>query len=147
MDDNPTTAYEELGPTRRSTFSGQPGRGQTTVPKAIHRMVGELGLRYRPSAQADLEAHAASIALLALDLADVPPHLLEQAIAKHVRTSHFMPKASELIALAQQAMGVPTAIRHDQSVADKYNETMSPEGRAKGLSWSIENGELRLGAA
>jgi hypothetical protein len=68
------------------------------------RLIGELGLRYRPAAQADLEAHAAAIALLARDLADIPAKYLEIAIRRHVLQSPFMPKAAELAALAQEAI-------------------------------------------
>lgn len=62
-------------------------------------MIGELGLRYRPSAAADLEAHAARLALLALDIADCSPELLRYAIRQWVRQSRFMPTAAELFAI------------------------------------------------
>jgi hypothetical protein len=93
-------AYGDLGPTPpsissdRATHSSQPSG-------AIKRLIGELGLRYRPSAQADLEAHAAALALLARDVADVPPTYLERAIREWVRDSQFMPRANELIELAR----------------------------------------------
>lgn len=51
--------------------------------------------------QADLEAHAASIALLCRDVADVPPALLDRAVEQWVRESVFMPKAADLVALAK----------------------------------------------
>lgn len=35
-----------------------------------------------------------------IDVADIPPDLLERAIASHVRSSPYMPKASDLVALA-----------------------------------------------
>ena len=76
------------------------------------RMIGELGLRYRPSAQADLEAHAAAIALLARDVADIPPAYLRQAIDQWVRRSPFMPKASDLVSLAQQALSAAQPVDH-----------------------------------
>lgn len=98
-------AYAELGPTRRLTSpDAEPPSKPRKVPGAIQRLIGELGLRYRPSAQADLEAHAATLALLASDLADVPPTCLAKAVEKWARESHFMPRASELIALAQSFM-------------------------------------------
>lgn len=67
-------------------------------------MIGELGLRYRPSAQADLEAHAAAIALLTCDVADIPIAHLERASQEWVRTKPFMPKASELVELARASV-------------------------------------------
>lgn len=81
---------------------------QRSKPSATHkRLIGELGLRYRPSAQADLEDHATALALLTMDVADIPAHLLELAIRDWVRESHFMPKASDLIALAKAHLGGP----------------------------------------
>lgn len=85
--------YEDIGPTRPSTSYAP------RVPPKIARIVGELGLRYRPSVQADLEAHAASLALLSRDLADVDPARLGSAADHWARTEKFMPKASELRSL------------------------------------------------
>jgi hypothetical protein len=100
MDDNSNlTAFEELGPTRPSIYSDK----QTQNLAQIKRLVAHLGLRYRPSAQADLEAHAALLALLVTDLADIDHRDLDVAILQHVRRSPFMPKASELIELADDA--------------------------------------------
>lgn len=93
-------AYADLGPTPPSTSSAR--ETHSSQPSgAIKRLIGELGLRYRPSAQADLEAHAAALALLARDVSDVPPAYLERAIREWVRDRQFMPKANELIELAR----------------------------------------------
>ncbi len=59
-------------------------------------------MRFRPTAQADLEAHAAMLALLIRDLGDVNADALEKAIAEHVRCSRFMPKAAELFDLVER---------------------------------------------
>ena len=72
------------------------------IPARIRELVSQLGLRYRPTAQADLEAHAAQLALLAVDLAEMPPKILEQAVNRHVVKSPYMPKAAELIDLCRQ---------------------------------------------
>lgn len=112
------------------------------VPSAIKALVAELGLRYRPSAQADLDEHAASLALLACDLADVPPDLLRRAIGQHVVSSPYMPKASDLIARAKSFLATPDIRK--RTLADIYNESMSPEGRAAGLRWVQEGSDLRL---
>ena len=69
----------------------------------MKKIISELGLRFRPSAQADLEAHSAKLAFLAMDCADVPARFLEAAAKEWTRTSRFLPTASELIALAQGA--------------------------------------------
>lgn len=90
-------------PTLPSTYSAprvEPKK-RKTVPPVIGRIIGELGLRYRPALAADLEAHAEALRLLSEDVADVPPHLLEDAAKRWVRDNRFMPKASELIALAK----------------------------------------------
>jgi hypothetical protein len=103
MDDSSDlTAFEELGPTRRSTCGDR--QTQSLRPSAeTRRLISELGLRYRPSVQADLEAHAAQLALLAKDVAEVDYRDLSDAIAKHVRQSPFLPKACELLQLADDA--------------------------------------------
>lgn len=72
------------------------------------RIIGELGLRYRPSAQADLIAHAEAIRLLTEDVADVPVELLDAAAKQWARENRFMPKASELVALARGTLGNAT---------------------------------------
>lgn len=64
-------------------------------------IIGKLGLRYRPSGQADLEAHAEALRLLAEDVADVPPPLLDAAAKRWARESKFMPRASELLELSR----------------------------------------------
>lgn len=89
-------------PTLPSTSSApRSAPRKPSVPPAVGRIIGELGLRYRPSAQADLEAHALALRLLIEDVADVPPHLLEAAAKRWAQESPFMPKASDLIAYAK----------------------------------------------
>ncbi len=80
-------------------------KSRPNVPPLVKKVIGELGLRFQPSAQADLEAHALALALLASDVSDVPASLLEAACREHVRISRFMPKAAELIDLARQIQG------------------------------------------
>ena len=84
----------------------QPRRA--TVPPIIGEIIANLGLRYRPSGKADLEAHAEALVLLTEDCADMPPPLLDSAARRWARESKFMPKASELreAALAVQADAV-----------------------------------------
>lgn len=105
--DNPIFAGRAL--TLASTSYEQPApRKRPKVPPAVGRIIGELGLRYRPSAQADLEAHAEALRLLSEDLHDVPPHLLEDAAKRWVQANRFMPKASELIDMARGQMKTET---------------------------------------
>lgn len=142
MDDNqpPPTAYEDLGPTRPSTCSNVlPLRKPPSA--AIQRLIGELGLRYRPSAQADLQAHAASLALLASDLADIPPDFLDRAIKQWVRQSQFMPKAAELAAIAQ---GMTTKSQRDpQALCDHGNSNLAQIGRDD-IRWIVVDGQPSL---
>lgn len=137
------TAYGELGPTRASTSCGR--ESPRNVPPAIKRLIGELGLRYRPSGQADLEAHAASLALLARDLADVPPHFLERAIRDWVPRSHFMPKASELVELARKFQDEAGGKRDPASVdrLHKLAASLNSSRFAAGYGWhySVKVGE------
>jgi hypothetical protein len=59
------------------------------------------------------------LALLARDVADIPPRFLDFAIRRWVGSSPFMPKASDLIALAQSAITPPKA--DGMSLAQRYN--------------------------
>lgn len=148
MDDNPITdresAFEELGPTRALTSYDKQMR--TSQPSAeVRRIIGEIGLRYRPAAQADLEAHAARIALLALDVADIPPHILRRAGQDWIRRSEFMPKASDLISLAQSYVnmerggsGIDRDSRENaERLAAKYNARLLGEGK-RHIHWIVD---------
>lgn len=116
----------------------------------MRRIIGELGLRYRPSGQTDLEAHAARIALLSCDVATVPVHLLRRAVDRWVRESEFMPKASELIALAREELQKQTGLKgtadsHENAVilAHRYNARLAEQDSP--LRWHIgPNNELKL---
>lgn len=102
MDISQNKDFEVAGQTRRLTFSGKPEQTQSPkVPTKIRTLIAELGLRYRPTSQADLEAHAGALALLCTDLADAPPHLLQRAIQRHALESPYLPKASDLVRLMQ----------------------------------------------
>jgi hypothetical protein len=144
------SAYEDLGPTPRliSPDAEQPSRPRR-VPGAIQRLIGELGLRYRPSAQTDLEAHAAAIALLASDLADVPPVYLERAIRKWVLTSHFMPRASELANLAQEFLSATRpSSEKPADIAEKRNAmlraSLAISNKPLRIHWYVEDGEVLM---
>lgn len=93
--DNPIFAGRAL--TLASTCSEQPGaREKPRVSPIVGEIIAKLGLRYRPSGKADLEAHAELLVLLAEDCADMPPPLLDAAAKRWARESKFMPRASEL---------------------------------------------------
>jgi hypothetical protein len=101
---NPIFAGRALTLHSTSTEPPVPPKPKKSVPPQVGRIIGEIGLRYRPNNEGDLEAHAQRLRLLAEDVADVPPALLETAAKRWVRESHFMPRASDLIALARSNM-------------------------------------------
>lgn len=70
--------------------------------------MGKLGLRYPPANSVDRESHAARVALLAEDCADIAPHLLDAAARDWARREPFFPRACELRDLAA-AIGRLTA--------------------------------------
>ncbi len=108
--DNPVFAGRALIPLSTSSDRQTEQRQQPRpVPPGVGKVIGELGLRYRPANNADLEAHAERLLLLTLDLMDVPVSLLEQAARQWVRENHFMPKASELLALCRDDVRNRTA--------------------------------------
>lgn len=59
-------------------------------------IIGKLGLRYPPASNTDREAHAARIALLAEDCADLDPQWLDAAAREWAKSEPFMPRACEL---------------------------------------------------
>lgn len=122
--DRGITRFVGTDPTPTSTLSERPA--PRSVPPVIAEIIGNLGLRYRPSGQADLEAHAEAALLLAQDVADVPPKYLDAAAKRWVRESRFMPRASELIELSRQiakqdVAGSDAALQQLQDHCDRLN--------------------------
>ena len=138
----------DLDPIRRSTCGDRPRPSlPRNVPTRIRNLIGELGLRYRPTSQADLEAHAASLALLAVDLADVPPDYLAKAINHHVTRSPYLPKAAELVALAKEfdRAAKPSVAGSLADFCEDSNRRSIERGSA--LRWYIENGKMKYCSA
>lgn len=143
MDTDQTAPYAELGPTRPSTSSAPPPLKRQPSAK-LKRLIAELGLRYRPSAQADMEAHAGTLALLIADLMDVPESYLEEAIRQWVLESPFMPKASDLIASAKRIMERPRGDAKSVDMAARANARLRGEGRFD-IEWFYdEHGQIAL---
>lgn len=145
MEHSISPAYEDLGPTQHSTSYGQ--QGQRKQPSArTGRIIAELGLRYRPSAAADLEAHAASLALLTQDVAHMPEHQLERAAQEWARTQRFMPKASELIALCHKPLNSsdPERMYRLRQTVEAANAHLASIGRSHELEWIILNGSTHI---
>ena len=130
--------------TQPSTCSTRPSENYRPRPSAKTRdLIGRLGLRYRPTNQSDLEAHAGMLALLAEDLADLPTSLLERAIQRHCISSPYMPKAADLIKLAQDAEGATRPATTLQAYADDLNTKNF--SRANDWHWIINTRKLEDG--
>ena len=112
----------------------------------MRRIILELGLRYRPAAADQLEGHQAKLAALTSDLADLPPPMLERAAQHWVRQSAFMPKASDLLALARSfARAERGSPLRPVDVAALRNARMAEEpGARRDLRWIDDGGGLRL---
>jgi hypothetical protein len=99
-----------------------------------------------------LEGHNATVAALIADVADMPPHLLERAIAEHVRESNFMPKAAQLIAKCRALLN---PARTDSDKAARWKRRVNEGNRMLirdnviGAHWALGAGglgcELRTG--
>jgi len=128
-----SAAFGERGQTLPSTWSSKPSESYRPKPSAkIRGLIGRLGLRYHPANQADLSSHQAMLALLAEDLAHLDPATLERAIDRHVASSPYMPKAADLIALAQKLTAPRTSL-------DDYAEHLNGMAFSKmsGRHWFI----------
>lgn len=71
------------------------------------------------------------LALLAEDVASIPPEFLEVAIDRHVVSSPYMPKAADLIRLAKEAATPRTASiqrrggSYAEDLAAEYNSRLT----------------------
>jgi hypothetical protein len=122
---NPIFAGRALTLPSTSSTPPEPPK-KRSVPAAVGRIIGELGLRFRPAAQADLAAHAERLRLLTEDVADIPPHLLEAASKRWVSENRFLPTAAELGALARgqlcdEVRGTDHGLRQLQGHCDQLN--------------------------
>jgi hypothetical protein len=144
------TPYEELGPTPSLPTTVVPLR--RSAPASIKKLILELGLRYRPLASDQLEAYQAKLAALTADVADLPPKLLERAIAEWVRESPYLPKASDLILRAKAFTAPPSGTDRDsrenaERLAAKYNARLLGEGK-RHIVWIVdEQNALKLESA
>lgn len=139
----PVRHYADRALTQASTYSAPPSapsKPTVAVPPVIGEIIGKLGLRYRPSGAADLEAHAEAIKLLAEDVADVPPPLLDEAAKRWAREQRFMPRASELREMARKVQsdriqGTDAAGQQLQAHCDSLNSLRWVQ--AKGIRYVV----------
>ena len=88
--------------------------------------MGTIGLRYPPASGTDPQQHAAQLALLASDVAHIPTDYLDRAAKERAAKSPFMPKASELIELAQNYVKSPHGDGYgSQTYLDRANQNCS----------------------
>jgi hypothetical protein len=139
------TAHAEPGPTQPSTYSAPPNEPKRpSVSPIVGEIIANLGLRYRPSGAADLTAHAEALRLLAEDVSDVPPPLLDEAAKLWARESRFMPKAAELRDLARKIQadrlaGTDVAGQQLQDHCHMLNAMRWVQ--AKGIRYVVKRGE------
>lgn len=127
----------ESDETESSIWSSQPR--PKTIPKAIRSLIGKVGLRYEPSVKADLDAHAARVALLAEDMADVDAGSLARAIDIWVKSRPYMPKASDL---HEYIAGLePQPSQECVDVVTLANDRLAAKG--SNLRWHWNNPECR----
>lgn len=83
--------------------------------------------------------------MLCDDLAHIPPSALERAIDQHVLTSPFMPKAADLIKLAQNdsrpASLLPT---YGQTYADALAESYNAKCAFEDVVWISNGRDVRI---
>lgn len=119
-----------------STSSAKPTR--TSVPSYVKRAVAELGLRYRPAAGADLEAHAARLALLVTSLVDMPEKPLRAAIGDWVVRKQWMPTAAEIIEVARNILAASTKYSTPAEKARAMLPAMNERMTRKDCVWDID---------
>jgi hypothetical protein len=91
-------------------------------------------LRYRPAAREDIDVHNDRLALLASDLADIPPDALRKAIDSWVLSKAFLPKASELAELARETSAAFAPRLYGQEKVDADNARLEAEGNRR-IRW------------
>lgn len=85
--------------------------------------MGTIGLRFPPASGTDPQQHAAQLALLASDVAHIPPEFLDRASRDWAAKSPYMPKASELIELAQTYVKPDPALANVAAYVASLNST------------------------
>lgn len=85
----------------------------------VTKIISDLAIRYQPSANADMAAHASKVAMLIKDVSHVPAHLLQAAADEWAKRSPYLPKASELIEVARTKRDVSRF--KGESLASRYN--------------------------
>lgn len=138
------------GRTLPSTSSDKPRPNVRQASTRTKEAIATLGLRYRPTSQTDLEAHAAQLALLVIDLADVPVAMLERAIQDWSVRSPYMPKAYDLVQLAKSYLPKPPpqsggSTTDWPTMAGRANQDMhTRENGRQDIHWVADHAGMKL---
>lgn len=132
FEEPPSSHYGEIVPIRQSNSDDT--RRPKKVPPAVAKLIADLGDRFPPTSQTDLESHARRLALLAQDLWDMPPDILAKAIDRYVKIpgSVFLPKAAQLVEIGRALCTPARQVEPFISRGDPF-EADREESRRKGL--------------
>ena len=103
------------------------------------RIIRSLDMRFPPNFATSERDREAQVLLLASDLRDIHPRLLQAAADEWVRTKAFMPKASELrnlcATIKERGKGEDERAEIGNRVAANYNARLANEPKDKGIRW------------
>lgn len=122
---------------------------------ATLQIITELDLRFPPSSVTSPEDREAQLALLASDVATIPPKMLAEAAMRWSQERAYLPKASELIGLCRQIAQeqFAPAKKEDTSAqdwCDAQNATMASRALAgkrparDDIMWIAVNNTVKL---
>lgn len=106
-------------------------------------IAGKLGLRFPPANAVDREAHAARVALLAEDCADIDPELFDRAASEWSKRERFFPKACEMRDLADAISRITRVDRllpKPREPERPYQPPLSDEEIARLPAWIVSLG-------
>lgn len=83
--------------------------------------MGKLGLRYPPANSVDRDSHAARVALLAEDCADIPEDWLDEAARRWAKAQPFFPRTCEL---REDALAIGRSLTRGRALPAPKRETV-----------------------
>ena len=118
MDGNQPAFRNYSVPTHYAPHSQTPSpnarQKSAPIPPQIKRIILDLSLRFQPTDETKRVAFNDRVALLASDCANVPTEWLEVAARRWIETGDgFLPTASALIKLAQDAQSKSIPVNHN----------------------------------
>jgi hypothetical protein len=121
--------------------SQRPMPNPARVSPETKRIIGELGMKYPASAGLSPQDHAAQLALLCVDLIDIPPNYLRQAASIWSREQKWMPKASELREIAYRLANPPERSTEAmwQRRVDEGNAMIVAAKQERAMRWVLND--------